>query len=166
MKKSILTLLTGLLLSAALPVTAFAQELIVGGQAVGKVLLGSVGDRSVKAGLIVAVLCGIVGVASLWLLPGMIPLFLCAGFLYGILYAGETVQMPLMARTIFGTREYSAIYSRISTASSLSGVVFASLWGFVIDAAGHGAAFALALAVLLVLLVSGLFALGKARTRF
>ncbi len=35
MKKSILTLLTGLLLSAALPVTAFAQELIVGGQAVG-----------------------------------------------------------------------------------------------------------------------------------
>ena len=35
MKKSIVTLLTGLLLSAALPVTAFAQELIVGGQAVG-----------------------------------------------------------------------------------------------------------------------------------
>ena len=35
MKKCILTMLTGLILSAALPITAFAQELIVGGQAVG-----------------------------------------------------------------------------------------------------------------------------------
>ncbi len=35
MKKTVLTVLTALLLAAALPVTAFAQELIVGGQAVG-----------------------------------------------------------------------------------------------------------------------------------
>ena len=35
MKKSIITALTGLLLALAFPVTAFAQELIVGGQAVG-----------------------------------------------------------------------------------------------------------------------------------
>ena len=34
-KKPILTLLTGLILAAALPVTALAEELIVGGQAVG-----------------------------------------------------------------------------------------------------------------------------------
>ncbi|MBR3474021.1 MAG: SpoIVB peptidase [Oscillospiraceae bacterium] len=35
MKKTIMTAVTGLLLAAALPVTAFAQELIVGGLAVG-----------------------------------------------------------------------------------------------------------------------------------
>ncbi|WP_165248735.1 MFS transporter [Adlercreutzia sp. ZJ141] len=145
---------------AALAATLAAATMA--GQAIGKVLLGIVGDKSAPAGLLLAGGCGVVSIVVLWLIPNVAPLFLAAGFLYGILYAAETVQMPIMARVIFGTREYPAIYSRISTASSLSGVVFTSAWGFLIEGVGYDVTFVTVLAMLVLLGVSGSFALLRA----
>lgn len=142
---------------AALSATIAAA--VMAGQAVGKLVLGPVGDRSALVGLGVMGSCGLAGLLLMWLVPGVAPLFLLAGFLFGILYAGETVQMPLMARTIFGTREYSSIYSRVTTASSLGGTIFTSAWGFIIEGVDYGVAFALAVGILLVLLGLGTFAL-------
>lgn len=145
---------------AALAATLAAATMA--GQAVGKVLLGAVGDKSALAGLLLAGGCGVASVVVLWLIPNVVPLFLAAGFLYGILYASETVQMPIMARVIFGTREHPAIYSRVSVASSLSGVVFTSAWGFLIEGVGYDATFVVVLAMLGLLVASGTFALLRA----
>ena len=145
---------------------AVLASFCMAGQAIGKVLLGIIGDRNVLVGHCVTIVCGIAGVVILWQFPGVIPLFLAAGFLYGILYASETVQMPLMARTVFGTMEYSTIYSRVSAASSLSGIVFASTWGFIIDGAGYDLTFILALTIIVILFVSGLFGLKAKNRRF
>lgn len=146
--------------------SAVLASVTMAGQAVGKVLLGAVDDRSVHAGLLLVVVCGVAGVMLLWLVPNLIPLFLLAGFLYGILYATETVQMPAMARSIFGTDEYTVIYARITTVSSLGGVLFASAWGFLIEGAGYAVAFCLALVLLAMVLGCGAFALRAAAQRF
>ncbi len=129
------------------------------GQAIGKVALGAINDRSVYGGLLVGLASGIVGLALMWLVPGSIPAMLAGGFLFGIFYASATVQVPLMTRTIFGTREYSSIYSRISMVASLCAAFAATIWGFLIDASGFTYVFIIGIAAIIVVAFSGFLSL-------
>jgi len=55
------------------------------------------------------------------------------GFLFGWAYAGVTVETALLVRTVFGTKDYSKIFSNISIALALGGAVMAGGWGYVAD---------------------------------
>lgn len=126
-------------LSDRLPDAAMAAGLVasacMGGQALGKVLLGLINDRSVKAGIYLGCGSGLGGLALL-LAPGGQASLLAGAFLFGIVYAMTTVQTPLLTRSVFGSLDYTAIYSKITTAGTLMGTVSAVVWSFVADSAG------------------------------
>ena len=130
------------------------------GQAIGKVALGIINDKAgVFAGLFVSTGCGVIGLAIMWLVPGSVPAMLAGGFVFGVFYASATVLAPLVVRTIFGTREYSTIYSRISMVGSFAGAFAASVWGFVVDAAGFSNVFVIGIAGAILVAVFGSLAL-------
>ncbi len=130
------------------------------GQAVGKVVLGVVNDRSVRAGVLVGIGCGVAGVLVMWFLPTALVLLLVGAFLFGVAYAQTTVQTPLLVRAAFGSADYPAIYSRVSMAGSLMSAVAAVFWSVVIDSAGgFPLMFVLGIACMAVCLATALFAL-------
>ena len=98
------------------------------GSIIGKVGLGFINDRSLKAGLIVMIGLGILGLglmftgASLTVLTG-------GGFLFGCAYAGVFVQTPLLVRAVFGNKSYSQIYSNISIGLTISAAIAMAMWG-------------------------------------
>lgn len=123
-----------------LPQVAAASGVVasaaMAGQAVGKIILGAVNDKSVKAGIALGIGSGVVGVTLMWLAPGALALLLAGVFLFGVVYAMTTVQTPLLVRTVFGSADYTNIYSRVSMVGSLMSAVAAVFWGFVCDSAG------------------------------
>ena len=123
-----------------MPAVAAASGVVasaaMAGQAVGKVILGAVNDKSVRLGIGLGIGAGAVGVTVMWLMPGVVALLLVGAFLFGIVYAMTTVQTPLLVRTVFGSADYTNIYSRVSMVGSLMGTVAAVFWGFVCDSAG------------------------------
>lgn len=104
------------------------------GTVVGKLALGIVSDKSVMGGTIIACICGVVGIGIMAIIANSSIIILTAAFIFGIYYAVGAVHMPIMVRSIFGSREYTLIYGSIATVSSLFTAISASLWGFVIDA--------------------------------
>lgn len=148
----------------SLPAVAAASGVVasaaMAGQAVGKVLLGTINDKSVRMGIFLGIGAGAVGVALMWLLPGVLPMLLAGAFLFGVVYAMTTVQTPLLVRTVFGSADYANIYSRVSMVGSLMGTVAAVFWGFVCDSAGgYPLMFALGYACMAACLVLALFSL-------
>lgn len=110
---------------------------VMAGQMIGKILLGFINDINVKAGVVTAVGSGAVGVALMNFLGGSGIAFLYAGaFFYGVFFAGATVTTSLMTRGIFGSKDYSRVFSVVSTVATLSSAFSSAIWGAVIDATG------------------------------
>ena len=174
--------------SSSLPQVAAASGVVasaaMAGQAIGKVLLGIVNDRSLRAGVFVGMGCGVAGVLVMWLLPPTLALLLAGAFLFGIVYAQTVVrtrsgvcttvcaflfgivyaqtvvQTPLLVRYAFGSADYPAIYSRVSMAGSLMSAVAAVFWSLVIDSAGgFPLVFVLGIVCMAICLASALFAI-------
>ena len=150
--------------SSSLPQVAAASGVVasaaMAGQAIGKVLLGIVNDRSLRAGVFVGMGCGVAGVLVMWLLPPTLALLLAGAFLFGIVYAQTVVQTPLLVRYAFGSADYPAIYSRVSMAGSLMSAVAAVFWSLVIDSAGgFPLMFVLGIVCMAICLASALFAI-------
>lgn len=132
------------------------------GQAIGKVTLGVVNDKSAKLGLSLGVACGLVGVALMALVPGISAALLVGAFAFGFVYACTTVQTPLLVRSAFGSLDYTNIYSRVSIAGALGGVVASIFWGFVIDLpGGFTLMFGLSVVCMVLCFVLGMLALRR-----
>ncbi len=150
----------------SLPQIAAASGVVasaaMAGQAIGKVVLGLINDRSVRGGIVFGLGCGVAGVLLMWFLPQSLALMLAGAFLFGVVYAMTTVQTPLLVRSVFGSADYTNIYSRISMAGSLMSAVAAVFWSFVIDSAGgFPLMFAGGLACMAVCAATSLFALSQ-----
>ena len=150
--------------SNSLPQIAAASGVVasaaMGGQAIGKVFLGSVSDRSVRLGAICGIAGGVVGVLLMWGIPSVLALLLVGAFCFGVVYAMTTVETPLLVRSVFGSADYANIYSRVSMVGSLMSAVAAVFWSLVIDSAGgYGLMFALSLVCMAACLALALFAL-------
>ncbi len=110
---------------------------IMVGQMFGKMLLGYINDINVKLGVVTAVSCGIIGVSAMTFLAGLSIVFLyVGGFFYGIFFAGATVTTSLMTRGIFGSKDYSRVFSVVSTVATLSSAFTSAVWGAIINATG------------------------------
>ena len=83
-------------------------------------------------------------------------------FLFGIVYAMTTVQTPLLVRSVFGSADYTNIYSRISMVGAIMSAFAAVFWSFVIDSpGGFPLMFIGGIVCMAVCLVSSFFALGQ-----
>lgn len=121
----------------SLPEVAAAAGVVasaaMAGQAIGKVLLGIINDKSVRAGIFFGLGSGALGISLMWLFPQELALLLLGAFLFGLVYAMTVVQTPLLVRNIFGNKDYPNIYSRVSMVGTLMGAFAAVLLGLVID---------------------------------
>ena len=132
------------------------------GQAIGKMLLGIINDKSVKLGIVFGLACGVVGVLLMWFIPSPLAVLLVGAFLFGIVYAMTTVQTPLLVRSVFGSADYTNIYSRISMVGAIMSAFAAVFWSFVIDSpGGFPLMFIGGIVCMAVCLVSSFFALGQ-----
>ncbi len=151
------------------PEIAAAGGLIAGsvmvGQALGKVALGALNDKSEKVACYAGIFCGIAGLALLWVKIASLPLMLAGAFLFGVVYAMTTVETPILVRAVFGTKDYTLIYSRIAVVSSLMSAIALVVWSLIVDGstAGYDILFVLGFALMLSCLVLSLFALRGAR---
>lgn len=106
------------------------SAVLIGG-ATGKVLIGMINDRfGVSSAITAAIGSGVAGLAALMYAPSFI-LMLLAGLLFGIGYSCSVVLPPLVVRLVFGTRDYSRIYSLVMVASGLGSAFGASLIGYI-----------------------------------
>lgn len=154
--------------AATAPEIAAAGGLIAGavmvGQAVGKVVLGALNDTSERIACFVGVLCGVVGLALLWLKIAALPIMLLGAALFGVVYAMTTVETPILVRAVFGNKDYTVIYSRIAIVSSLMSAIALVVWSLIVDGStgGYDILFGLGFALMLSCLILALFALRNA----
>jgi MFS family permease len=106
------------------------------GQVIGKLGLGAINDKSLKLSIAIAMVCGAVGLLVLWLIPNSAIMIYVAGAVFGVFYAVPMVIVPMVARTIFGLRDYDKIYSRVSMVSAIVSAISVTAWGFLIDGTG------------------------------
>ena len=69
----------------------------------------------------------------------------------------RVVLVPVICRQSFGTREYSVIYSRVSTVFNLIAAFAAMIWAWLGSSFGFTVEFIVALAMLVVILLLGLY---------
>lgn len=113
--------------------SAFVASAIMLGVTIGKVALGFINDKSSLAGVITSTGVGILGFVFLLLGNEGIIWMTTGGFLFGWAYAGVTVETALLVRSVFGTKDYSQIFSNISIALALGGAIMAGGWGYLAD---------------------------------
>ena len=103
-------------------------------QALGKVGLGFIADRSALWAFVVAYGCSLAGTLLCWQGAGI-----SAGMVYGgaalvgVLYGTTNSLGPSVTRTLFGTRDYSIIYSRIAFVVNIIPVGFIPFYAFLAD---------------------------------
>lgn len=103
------------------------------GQTLGMLLLGAVSDRSLRASSGLGPALGSCGLLLMWLSAGELAPILAGAFLFGCGYSCAGVMNPLLARAVFGSRDYNAIYARISMGGAVVSVFASVLWGIIVD---------------------------------
>ena len=115
-------------------VAAFLPSIAMISNIVGKLVLGwladAVGPRN-------ATLCGFgVGVTAFALFlasNGNVGMVMVAAALFGVLTAMVTVNVPLLVRSAFGSKDYGTLFSYVSIGTSLVGSLGISVYGFLFD---------------------------------
>ena len=112
---------------------SFVASAVMVGVTIGKVALGVINDKSNIWGVAVTAVLGIIGLVLLLVGNFGIGVVVAGGFFFGWAYAGVTVQTPILVRTIFGNKNYPQIYSNVSIAFAVGGVLTAGGWGLLAD---------------------------------
>lgn len=134
------------------------------GQAIGKVTIGTVADKSARGALIFAAAAGAAGIVLCWL-GFRSPYVLYTGaFVFGFFYATALVLVPVLSRQIFGVREYSVIYSRVSTVFNFIAAFASVSWAAIGSSMGFNAVFGIGLVLVAVILALGFSLVRGARS--
>lgn len=128
-------------------VASYVASVIMVGVTVGKIILGYMNDYHPLLGTLALV---VLGAASFMLIiSGQYWLIVLGGFCFGWAYAGVFVQTPLLVRKVFGTRDYPAIYSKVSMAIAIGGAISAWGWGNLASSFGYEVVFLIGAVALL-----------------
>lgn len=129
------------------------------GNAIGKIGLGFFSDLSIRKAICVLTGCGAFGIILVWAFPSTF-LMPIGGVIFGFFIAGVLVLLPMMVRRIFGEgKNYPIFYGRISVAPTLGGATANIAWPYLADnMGGFDTVFALALACIVVVLITALLA--------
>lgn len=118
-------------------VGAMAVSIIMVGGIVGKLLLGALNDKiGIQWTGLIATVGGALGIALAWLSGANVAVFYAGMVVFGFGYAGLTVIAPMLAREAFGSRNYSQIYSWVSTGIFVATAVSFIVYGMIYDTTG------------------------------
>ncbi len=116
---------------------AMAVSIIMVGGIVGKLLLGALNDKiGIQWTGLIATCGGAAGIALAWLAGSNVAIFYLGMGIFGFGYAGLTVIAPMLARASFGSRNYSQIYSWVSTGIFIATAVSFTVYGLIYDTTG------------------------------
>lgn len=133
-------------------------------QAISKVAMGGFADKNAKVTMIAAFVAGVAGILLVWLgVQSEIALY-AGACIYGFFFASAVVLCPIVVRQVFGTREYSEIYSRVSVFVNLMGAFGATIWAFLGSNFGYDSVFIVGIVGQVVVLLCGLYAFGKQKS--
>ena len=133
-------------------------------QAISKVSMGGFADKNAKVTMITAFVAGVAGILLVWLgVQSEIALY-AGACIYGFFFASAVVLCPIVVRQVFGTREYSEIYSRVSVFVNLMGAFGATIWAFLGSNFGYDSVFIVGIVGQVVVLLCGLYAFGKQKS--
>lgn len=133
------------------------------GQAIFKIILGAVADKNARGALIFAFVCGVAGILFCWFGFASQYLLYTGSFIFGAFYATAVVLVPIIVRQSFGTREYSLIYSRVSTVFNLIAAFAAMIWAGIGSSFGFNAVFTVGLVMLVAILLLGFYTFKNAK---
>ena len=116
---------------------AVAVSIVMVGGTVAKFFLGWLNDR-VGAGVtgVIAAVTGAFGLILAWMAGSNVMLFYIGMGVFGFGYAALTVVAPMLARAAFGSRNYSQIYSWVSTGIFISTAISFTVYGLIYDNTG------------------------------
>ena len=93
-----------------------------------KVIMGFVADKNLSLSVVVCCCGGFIGLALAWLVgPSSVFAVYVGAAMYGLIYAAIDVLAPTIGRYMFGPREYTRIYSRVTCAVNVAGAVGVTL---------------------------------------
>lgn len=126
--------------------------------------MGGFADKNAKVTMITAFVAGVAGILLVWLgVQSEIALY-AGACIYGFFFASAVVLCPIVVRQVFGTREYSEIYSRVSVFVNLMGAFGATIWAFLGSNFGYDSVFIVGIVGQVVVLLCGLYAFGKQKS--
>lgn len=141
---------------------AMLSTLAMAGQAIGKILLGLVSDLSVSKAVLASCIVGIVGILGCWFGSTTV-LMPIGGFAFGFFYASCLVLAPMVVRGVLGSgRNYPIFWSRLNAVATLGSATGIYFWAFISEQfGGFGADFIVAIAMLAIIAVLGLWLMSK-----
>lgn len=109
------------------------------GQSIGKASLGTLSDIiGAKRVVFLSLACQLLGDLGVGYLAGKAPfavICFCAG-MRGVAMASANLVCPLVAKEIFGLKEFSSIWASIAQFMVILGAFYSTLWGAVADLTG------------------------------
>lgn len=104
---------------------------------VGSLLFGYLTDKigAKKVGLL-AMILGLIATILLIAMPDFIVVVAVALFLFGVFTSSIGTIAPAMASSLFGSKDYSQIYSTSSIGLALASIVALPAYGFIYDISG------------------------------
>ena len=100
-------------------------------QMLAKIYLGAIADRNIIVAVCLTCTATFIGVILCWqgYLVSEMSVYVGA-FLFGLFYGTTNVLGPTITRYIFGQREYTKIYSRITIVVNIVPAIFVTLFAF------------------------------------
>ncbi|NPD31536.1 MFS transporter [Eggerthellaceae bacterium zg-1084] len=130
-------------------------------QAISKVAMGGFADKNARSTMIAAFVAGVAGILLVWLGVQSEIMLYAGAVIYGFFFASAVVLCPIVVKSIFGTREYAEIWSRVSVFVNLMGAFAATIWAFLGSNFGYGSVFIVGLIGQCIVVACGLFVFSR-----
>lgn len=144
---------------------AMAVSIIMFGGIIGKFVLGWLNDAlGTKIMGIISAICGAVGISLAFFAGGNVMMFYIGMAIFGGGYSGLTLVCPMVTKGAFGPKDYSQIYSYITTGIFLFSAAAPLLYARIYDATkSFNLCFIIVIAayILAAILVPTILAMGK-----
>ena len=104
---------------------------------IGSLVFGYLSDKiGVKKTSIFAMILGLLSIVLLLVFPDYVAVILIALMLFGFVTASIGTIAPAMTSALFGSRDYSRIYSTASMGLALASIIALPLYGYISDFTG------------------------------
>lgn len=133
-------------------------------QAISKVAMGGFADKNAKVTMTAAFVAGVGGILLVWFGASSEIMLYAGACIYGFFFASAVVLCPIIVKSIFGTREYAEIWSRINVFINLMGAFGATIWALLGSNFGYPVVFAVAIVAQIIVFVCGLFAFSRQKS--
>ena len=140
-----------------------AASTVMFGNMIGKIIIGGIADRSLKA----ATICSGAGILAMLLFALVAPHVMwtawVAAALFGVTYGACNTLGPILVKNVFGLKDFSAIWAQASRLQAISVTFATTIWAVIVDQVGYSSALWISFALFIVAVILGMKSLSDAK---